>query len=127
VREDGDDVLRIVTGSGLGILREKPGDETSTSFATLPAEIREQARKPELLIITKSNSRATVHRPGYMDYVGIKLFDKAGNVCGERRFLGLYTSAAYSTSATDIPLLRRKVEAVMADSRKLSARRVVPD
>jgi glutamate dehydrogenase len=114
VRENGDDVLRIVAGSGLGILRENPGDETSTSFATLPAEIRELARKPELLIITKSNSRATVHRPGYMDYVGVKLFDEAGNVCGERRFLGLYTSAAYSMSATEIPLLRRKLGAVMA-------------
>ena len=33
------------------------------------------ARLPELLIITKANSRSTVHRPGYLDYVGIKRFD----------------------------------------------------
>ncbi len=33
---------------------------------------------------------------------------------GERRFLGLYTSVAYSAKAADIPLLRRKVAAVMA-------------
>ncbi len=114
VREGGDDVLKIVAGSGLGILREKPGIEMSTSFATLPPEMRERARKTELLIITKSNSRSSVHRPGYMDYVGIKRFDDAGNVIGERRFLGLYTSAAYSRSVTAIPLLRRKVSAVIA-------------
>lgn len=113
LREDGDDVLRIVTGSGLGILREKPDVETSTHFATLPTEIRELARKPELLIITKSNSRATVHRPGYMDYIGVKRFDDTGNVCGERRFVGLYTSPAYSMSALEIPLLKRKVGKVV--------------
>ena len=113
LREDGDDVLRIVTGSGLGILREKPDVETSTHFATLPTEIRELARKPELLIITKSNSRATVHRPGYMDYIGVKRFDDAGNVCGERRFVGLYTSPAYSMSALEIPLLKRKIGKVV--------------
>ena len=113
VREDGDDVLRIVAGTGLGILREKPGIETSTSFATLPAQMRERARKPELLIVTKSNSRSSVHRPGYMDYVGIKRLDDAGNVVGERRFLGLYTSVAYSRSVTVIPLLRRKVSEVI--------------
>jgi glutamate dehydrogenase len=113
MREGGDDVLRIVPGSGLGILREKPGIEMSASFATLPAQMRECARKPELLIITKSNSRSSVHRPGYMDYVGIKRFDDAGNVIGEHRFLGLYTSVAYSRSVNAIPLLRRKVSAVI--------------
>ena len=113
LREGSDDVLRIVPGSGLGILRERPGEETSTSFATLTPEMRERARKSELLIVTKSNTRASVHRPGYMDYVGLKRFDTAGNVIGERRFFGLYTSAAYSSSATAIPLLRRKVDAVM--------------
>lgn len=73
--ENGEDVLKVVPGSGLGILREKGGEAQSVSFATLPPEVRERARVPELLILTKSNSRATVHRPAYMDYVGIKRFD----------------------------------------------------
>ncbi|MGH8676880.1 MAG: NAD-glutamate dehydrogenase, partial [Burkholderiales bacterium] len=115
-KENGEDVLRLVPDSGLGILRQTQAEATSTSFATLPAEIRERARKPELLIITKSNTRATVHRPVYMDYVGVKRFDGAGNVIGERRFLGLYTSIAYSASALEIPLLRRKVKAVIERS-----------
>ena len=69
---------------------------------------------PDLLIVTKANARSTVHRPGYLDYVGIKRFDAAGKVCGEHRFLGLYTSTAYSADLADIPLLRRKTANVVA-------------
>ncbi|MBI2311412.1 MAG: NAD-glutamate dehydrogenase [Betaproteobacteria bacterium] len=112
--KNGEDVLKAVAGSGLGIMREKAGEPAmSASFAALPPEARALARKPELLIITKANSRATVHRPGYHDYVGIKRFDAKGQVIGERRFIGLYTSTAYSASPWDIPLLRRKVAGVM--------------
>ena len=65
-------------------------------------------------MVTKSNARSTVHRPGYLDYIGVKRFDAAGQVCGEHRFLGLFTSTAYSASPSDIPLLRRKVANVIA-------------
>ena len=36
--EDGEDVLRAVSGSGLGILREKEGAPVSASFAALPPD-----------------------------------------------------------------------------------------
>ena len=55
-----------------------------------------------------------MHRPSYMDYVGVKQFAADGTVIGERRFLGLYTTAAYKASPRTIPLLREKVEQVMA-------------
>ncbi|VAW85799.1 NAD-specific glutamate dehydrogenase, large form [hydrothermal vent metagenome] len=108
-----EDVLRIVPGSGLGILRTHMGETTSRSFAHLPSEVKKRARKPSLLIITKSNSRSTVHRPGYLDYVGIKRFNAAGEVVGEWRFLGLYTSSAYTSRIKDIPLLRQKEQRIM--------------
>ena len=111
---DGQDALKIVPGSSLGFLREDPAQEVATSFAALPPEVRAYARLPDLLIVTKANARSTVHRPGYLDYVGVKRFDAAGNVCGEHRFLGLYTSTAYSASPADIPLLRRKTANVVA-------------
>jgi len=38
--------------------------------------------------------------------VGVKLFDSDGNVAGERRFLGLYTSLSYKEPAQTIPILR---------------------
>ncbi len=113
VRENGEDVLRTVPGSGLGILRETERKPISHSFAKLPPEVRRLAREPRLLNLTKANSRATVHRPSYLDYIGIKRFNEAGEAVGERRFLGLYTFSAYSTSVMDIPLVRRKVRYVL--------------
>jgi glutamate dehydrogenase len=65
-------------------------------------------------VLTKANSRATVHRPGYLDYIAVKKFDAAGKVVGERRFVGLYTSSAYHADPQTIPLLRQKVERIVA-------------
>ena len=65
-------------------------------------------------MLSKANSRATVHRPAYLDYVGVKTFDENGEVSGERRFLGLLSSAAYTESITRIPLLREKAAEVLA-------------
>jgi glutamate dehydrogenase len=114
VSEDGEDRLRPVAGSGLGILRETGAKPVSEGFAKLPPHLRALARVPRLLTLTKANSRATVHRPSYLDYVGVKRFDASGKVVGERRFLGLYTTAAYKASPRDIPMVRRKVDAVLA-------------
>src|ERR1035438_2799120 len=110
VREAGEDSLRAVDGSGLGVLRHGSAI-ASMSFARLPAEVRAMARAPQPLILTKANSRSTVHRPAYLDYIGVKRFD-AGKVCGERRFLGLYTTAE-EASRRRIPILRDKVERVI--------------
>ncbi|GAA5044259.1 glutamate dehydrogenase [Thermocatellispora tengchongensis] len=109
--QDGE-TLRAVPGTGLGILRaDKAG---SDSFAAMPAELRAKAREKQMLIITKGNTRATVHRPAYLDYVGVKVFGADGEVVGERRFLGLFTHVAYNESISRIPVLRRKLAGVLA-------------
>jgi glutamate dehydrogenase len=111
VGEAGGDFLRAVDGSGLGVLRH--GSATvSSSFSRLPVEVRAMARTPEPLILTKANSRSTVHRPLYLDYIGVKRFE-AGEVRGERRFLGLYTTAAEEAGPGMVPILRDKVERVI--------------
>lgn len=113
------DALTVVAGTGLGILRSDPPhseDEAhpvSPSFDRLPADARAKAREHKLLVLTKANSRATVHRPSYLDYVGVKKFDTDGNVIGERRFLGLFSSAAYTESVRRVPVVRRKVAEVL--------------
>ncbi len=120
-QRDGEDVLEPVAGSGLGILHDKPSTrgsgKVSKSFMVLPKHVRAAARAKELLIVTKANSVATVHRPSYMDYVGIKRFDKQGRVIGEQRFLGLFTSSAYQAEPTDIPLIAERVEQVVLRSK----------
>ncbi|WP_328413705.1 NAD-glutamate dehydrogenase [Streptomyces violaceus] len=114
-----DDSLAAVPGTGLGILRADPHHDAeeshpvSPSFERLPADARAKAREHKLLVLTKANSRATVHRPSYLDYIGVKKFDADGNVVGERRFLGLFSSAAYTESVRRVPVIRRKVEDVL--------------
>jgi glutamate dehydrogenase len=124
-----EDVLAAIPGTGLGILRSDPvhpradsthpahpGHPNSPSFSRLSAGARAKAREHKLLILTKANSRSTVHRPSYLDYVGVKRFDAEGNVIGERRFLGLFSSAAYTESIRRVPVIRRKVDEVLADA-----------
>ena len=113
VVQNGEDALKIVAGSSLGILRGDESKDVATSFAALPPEVKAYARRLELLVVTKATSRSTVHRPGYLDYIAVKRFDAKGEVCGEDRFLGLFTSTAYSAAPSDIPLLRRKVANVV--------------
>lgn len=103
--------LRPEPGTGLGILRSDKRE--SDSFAALPPEVRERATEKHLLVLTKANSRSTVHRPLYLDYIGVKKFDDAGEVVGERRFLGLFTHVAYSESIAHVPVLKRKLDEVL--------------
>ena len=103
--------LRAVPGTGFGILRSD--QDMSTSFGKLPPLVRAKAREKTLLVLAKANSKATVHRPVYLDYVGVKTFDENGEVVGERRFLGLFSSAAYTESLTRIPVIRVKAKQVI--------------
>jgi glutamate dehydrogenase len=68
-------------------------------------------------MVTKANARTRVHRRGaYMDYVGVKLYREGGEVNGELRIVGLFTSMALATPHTEVPLVRRKVSEVMRRS-----------
>ncbi|GLW71642.1 NAD-glutamate dehydrogenase [Kitasatospora phosalacinea] len=119
VEHEGEEVLKAVAGTGLGILRADPLSHdtdhhpVSEAFGRLSAPVRAKAHEKKLLVLTKANSRATVHRTAYLDYVGVKKFNAAGEPVGERRFLGLFSSAAYTESVTRIPVVRRKVQEVM--------------
>ena len=107
---DGEDVLSIRDGSGLGLLRSM---EDGHQIQHLTDAGRLKARERSALVITKANSRSSVHRPAYFDYIGIKSFDADGNVRGEQRFIGLFAATAYTSSVRDVPILREKVDAVM--------------
>jgi glutamate dehydrogenase len=111
----GDDpVLDAVMGTGLGILRRDP--HGARPLASMSPEAAARVMEKRLLIITKANSRSTVHRAAYLDYVGFKIFDADGVIVGERRFLGLFSSGAFLTSVRDLPVVQRKVAEVAARS-----------
>ncbi len=118
------------------------GPTPARASCSRPAASR-AARDSTILIITKANSRATVHRDVYLDYISIKRFDARGECVGEQRFLGLYASAAYNDTIHDIPLLDVRAAGGAAphrpqrrqplgqghppDPRDLPARRALPD
>ncbi|MDP6172644.1 MAG: NAD-glutamate dehydrogenase, partial [Rhodospirillales bacterium] len=108
----------ILAKSGLGVLR----DRTALIFddlkdgQILPAEARDFLRRDDPLVISKADLRSKVHRTAYLDAIGIKRYDGNGKVIGERLVVGLFTSVAYNSLPRDIPLLRRKLENIVASA-----------
>ncbi|MBB1471901.1 NAD-glutamate dehydrogenase [Luteimonas sp. MC1782] len=114
VRKGRDDVLQAIDGTGLGLLRGRDVGKPRL-LSTVGAQRSERTVEP--LILTKTNARSTIHRPGYMDYIGVLGFDgKSGKATTEKRFLGLYTSSAYNRRPWDIPIVRQRHEQVMGAS-----------
>ena len=105
----------LVEGSSLGVLRD-PG-ATPLRRGRTPVdytpEILAFLEEPQPLIITKASVKSRVHRSAYLDYVGVKLFSGSGKLSGEVRIVGLFTASAYTSPAREVPVLRRKVEAVV--------------
>ena len=91
----------------LGILRDEahPVFGGLRDLTSLPSDVQDFVRRRELLVITKSNRRGTVHRTAHMDAIGVRRFGANGDVTGVRVFLGFFTSLAYSRSSRSIPLL----------------------
>jgi glutamate dehydrogenase len=106
-----DGTIRIVEGSGLGLLRD-PGDSAyakGVPLTDLPPAVRERATTGDLLLVTKTNAISPVHRHERMDYVGVRRVSRDGEIVGESRLLGLFTSKAFAERASDTPLLHRKL------------------
>ena len=105
--------LRAVPGTGLGILRH--ARQGRASLRKLSSRVARRAQDPaERLVLAKANSRSTVYRASYLDYVSVKKLGADGVVIGEFRFLGLYTHAAHTAPIVGIPVLRRKLAQVLA-------------
>jgi glutamate dehydrogenase len=110
-----EETLEPVFETGLGLLRSRETRllQRWNAPLTITPEIRAYLGQPRLLIIIKAAVRSRVHRRVYLDYIGVKRFDSAGRLVGERRFCGLYTSTAYTRAARTIPYLRRKIDGVI--------------
>ena len=108
----------VVPESGLGILRSPDVHvlRRGSELVSLTPEIMEFLKEPKQLIITKANVKSRVHRRVHMDYIGVKRFDLDGNLVGEFRIVGLFTSTVYTRSTRSIPYLRRKVDNLMRRS-----------
>ncbi len=94
-------------GTALGIFADE-----DTHSTELLESVAERALDPQPIYITKANSRSTIHRHEYLDYIGVKSFDTSGNVTGEFVILGLFTMQAYSLPAVETPLVRERIALV---------------
>ncbi|MEL4244343.1 NAD-glutamate dehydrogenase [Shewanella xiamenensis] len=114
-RVEGDVELVPNMASSLGLMNKhhKAQPEQGLLLSSFSDSARKEALDHSLLILTKSSAKSRVHRPAYVDYIGIKRFDKKGNVVGEDRFIGLYASNVYNRSPREIPLLNEKVQRVL--------------
>ncbi|USD66529.1 NAD-glutamate dehydrogenase [Vibrio sp. SCSIO 43136] len=118
VAVEGDHELKPTEDKGLGVF-SVDNRIKSVKLSDLADSARLEAKKPYLLIVTKGNTASHIHRPAYTDYIGIKKIAKNGKVIGEHRFSGLYTSAVYNQSVSNIPLIREKVERILESSHYL--------
>ena len=111
-------VLEPVAETGLGILRQPEMEvlRRGNEKVAISPQIREFLMQPAALVITKSDMRSNVHRRSAMDYIGVKLFDAEGELSGELRAIGLFTSSAYTQNPNEIPLLRKKLQQVVQAS-----------
>ncbi|MEQ8667320.1 MAG: NAD-glutamate dehydrogenase [Rhodospirillales bacterium] len=101
--------------SGLGVLRDpkvrvfKAIGNDKSALPEVPVFVRHR----ELVMVTKTQTRATVHRRVHMDAIAIKRLDAKGNLIGQRLFVGLFTSSAYNRTPREIPMLREKLDRVV--------------
>lgn len=109
-------ILQAIPETGLGVLRPNLSKSSARSITAMTPEARELTLSSRILVMSKTNTLASVHRDAYTDYIGVKRFNKQGQVIGERRIIGLYTSAAYNTNPKHIPFLRHKVALIMKNS-----------
>ncbi|MBT9582212.1 NAD-glutamate dehydrogenase [bacterium] len=115
VDHQGERCLHMKADSCLGILRkvEESNYSQPVPLSQISESLRARVLNGRLLIVTKANAEATVHRAVRMDYIGLKKWNEQDEALGEMRFLGLFTSQGLSTPVREIPILRRRLQQVL--------------
>ncbi|NQD37258.1 NAD-glutamate dehydrogenase [Permianibacter sp. IMCC34836] len=113
----GDYKLNPVRKSSLGLLSKDDASAQPVVLSTLSPDAQKVAlNNEELVVLTKTRTLSSVHRPGQIDYIGIKRYNDKGDVVGEHRFFGLYASTVYNRSPRNIPVMRKKILEVVERS-----------
>ena len=106
---------------GCGILRDPARLvlRRANEPAVLTRQLQRQLDLDEPVVVGKANLNSRVHRRVRMDYVTIRRYGEDGRASGEVRVVGLFTAEAYDRPAIDVPLIRRKLERVIARASKM--------
>lgn len=96
--------LQPIEGSKLGLCKTKKYLITGKPF--------ELTQEPEIWM-QQVNEISTIHRPSRPYCIAVKRYSENGKAIGERHIYGLFTSAAYHSNPTTIPLIRNKVDNII--------------
>ena len=91
-----------------------PYEEFVPKVANLSKEeVTDSVKNPYIIEVLKSRYRSQIHRLVNAERIRVQKISKEGKVVGEFRFVGLFTSSVYYSSASEIPLVRKKVQSVI--------------
>ncbi|MFT6072703.1 MAG: glutamate dehydrogenase [Alphaproteobacteria bacterium] len=111
----GEKSVVTVPDSGLGLFRNpnyvvlRHDGDMVDSFP----ELEKLSTLETPVTILKTNMKATVHRRAHMDQIFIVFYEN-GQPVGLHSFIGLFTSTAYTTRASKVPLLERKIHTILS-------------
>ena len=108
--------FKVVAGSGLGVLRDSIAGLPEDGMIPIAFDAFQRIKSKQPLMITKATTKATVHRPVFMDYIGVKRYDENDRLIGEKRFLGLYSASVYADVLVNIPMVNSKIRRLIARS-----------
>jgi glutamate dehydrogenase len=112
---DGERMVRVVEGAGLGLL----GDDHRSRFrepvpvAELSQQMRERLETSRLLTVSRTRRPSTVQRQQPMEDLLILRRADDGTVVSAVRLLGLFTRKGYAEPAAGTPVLRAKLQLVL--------------
>ena len=112
---DGEMTIALRRGSGLGLGRNEARSRWAPPRrgAEIPEPVRTRLLEPDFVLIEKASSESPIHRPGKIDHISVKRFSPDGRLTGFGNFLGLFTHQALEEPGSEVPILRRKLAAVL--------------
>jgi glutamate dehydrogenase len=116
VRWEGKDpAIEPVAGSSLGIFRDEKrfAYERSQTPSGVPDDLLARIASPHFILVHKARAESRVLRRARMDFIAVKRIESDGSVTGVDTFAGLFTGRAYNDLPSDIPILRRKLDAIL--------------
>lgn len=108
--------MQEVKDSGLGVFRSKYANLKPEVSNVSLEEVDEGVANPYVIEILKSRYKSCIHRIANSERIRVQKISADGKVVGEFRFIGLFTSSAYTHSPSSIPLVKGKIAKVLEDS-----------
>ncbi|WP_119343202.1 NAD-glutamate dehydrogenase [Facilibium subflavum] len=110
----GQHVFQPKKETALGLLALDPNYLANTHIYA--KKLDEDTDVDAVLTVGKSDFVSQIHRAAYMDIISVNVYDDKGKIIGDKRLLGLYTSAAYHSSPDFIPFLRLRKQMILERS-----------